>query len=124
MSDYNNNNIQDPELYKTINKEAEKCIDCHLCNRPYDYMPDQQELDNMVREVYREVIKEYPEINNDPYENNRGLKVKNTRRFYGRRRITDAFIWYILLDRLGRRRRRPYRPYPRPYQPYNRYYNY
>ena len=118
MSDYNN--MQYPELYKKIDKESEKCIDKHLSNRPYDYMPDQQEMDNMVREVYRQIIKEYPEINNDPYENNRGLKVKSTRRFYGRRRITDSFIWYILLDRLGRRRRRPYRPY----QPYNRYYNY
>lgn len=121
MSDYNDN-IKCPELYKKIDKEAEKCIDEHLFNRSYDYMPDQEEMDNMVREVYRKVIKDYPEINNDPYENNRGLKVKASRKFYGRRRIADAFIWYVLIDRLDRRRRRTYRPYPRPYRPYNWYY--
>ena len=124
MSDNFDYNYQYPELYKTVDPEVDKCIDRHLNDRPNYYMPDQQEIDNMVREVYREVIKKYPEINNDPYENNKRMRVKNTRKYYGRRRIINDFIWFIILERLlRRRRRRPYRPYPAPYRPpYDRYY--
>lgn len=131
MSDYYDNNLRYPEIYNIINPEIDKCIDCHYKDRPESYMPDQQEFDNMVQEVYRGVVKKYPEYRQDP----RQLYGKPRKRPYGKYKGINDLIWFILLERLLRRRRRPKRrpypspyptpyprPYPTPYDDYDRYY--
>lgn len=125
MSDYYDSNLQYPQIYKIIDPEIDNCIDCHYKDRPEAYMPDQQEFDNMVQEVYRGVVKKYPEYKQDPkqlYGNN-----PNRRRPYGGNKGINDLIWYILLERLlrkkRRKRRKPYPPYPTPYpRPYPRPY--
>lgn len=119
MSEYYNN-VQYPELYNTIVPICDKCIERHFEGKPEGYEFNNKEISEMTNEIYSEVIKKYPEINKDPYDNRRQQKTQQ--RGYGRRGILNSFIWFILLERLLRRRRRPFEPYRRPYGPYRRPY--
>lgn len=104
-----------PELYYRVYPKVRQCVSKYYPSyMPIYEMPENEELESMVDEVYEEMIKECPEIDNDPKERRRGSSRKTSsqqRPFYGRRRLFRDLAGILLLRELLRRR------YPRYYRP-------
>ncbi|WP_026895106.1 hypothetical protein [Clostridiisalibacter paucivorans] len=96
-----------PEIYYQITPKANQCIYRYYPPyMPIYNLPDDEQMDMMVDEVYEGVIKEYPEIDRDPKERrgkSKGVFFQG-RQFYGRRRLLRDMISIILLSELLKRR--------------------
>ncbi|MTI67272.1 MAG: hypothetical protein FH753_11840 [Firmicutes bacterium] len=107
-------NNQYPELYYGVYPKVQDCINKYYPPYvPIYQMPDNEQMDTMVEEIYKECIEEYPEINQDSKERRimaRGISPQQ-RPFYGRRRIFRDLLSIIIIGELLRRRRYPYYDY-------------
>lgn len=119
-------NNQYPELYYGVYPKVQDCINKYYPPYvPIYQMPDNEQMDTMVDEIYEECIEEYPEINQDPKERRlmaRGISSQQ-RPYYGRRRIFRDLLGIIVIGELLRRRRNPYYGYGPGYG-YSPGYNY
>ena len=113
------NKIQYPELYQKVYPKVQKCIlRYYPPYLPIYKIPNQNQLEIMIDEVYDEMLEEHPEIGEDLKEK-RNLSSKNAsmqRPYYGRGNIFKSFIWLVLLGDLLKRRK-SYGPGAPGYQP-------
>ncbi|WP_130806371.1 hypothetical protein [Senegalia massiliensis] len=115
-----NGTIPYPDIYRKLYPKVEDTIMKYYPYSDMDEMPTEEELEKMIDEIYDDMIKEYPEIEEDIRERrvmSRGVNMQ--RPYYGRRRIFRDFISLILLGSLFNRRRRPYYPRYRDRDYYN-----
>lgn len=95
-----------PEIYYRVYPKIIQTINTHLGeNCSYDNIP-KEKMDAMVDEVYGKMVRECPEINQDPSEGRgRGRARAAQRPFFGRGRITRDLITIFLISELLRRNR-------------------
>lgn len=112
-------NIPYPELYYRIYPKVINTISKNVKEVPIEENISQEEIDAMINEVCEEMIKECPEIAQDPMERrNRSSRYRNSQRiYYGRGRFLRDIVSIILISELLRRR------YPWKYR-YGAGYNY
>lgn len=100
---------QYPELYYRMYPMIEDSISRFLRDNPVDSDLTDEQVQDMVDEIYERMIRECPEIDMDPDERG-GRRTQDIgaqqRPFYGRRRLSRDLITLILLSRLFDRRRR------------------
>lgn len=95
-----------PELYYRIYPKVIQSINDHLDNSYSSENVSEDELNLIVDDIYKKLIKECPEINNDPYERKgRGRARASQNIFYGRRQIVRDLITILLISELLRRNR-------------------
>ena len=106
------NNVPYPELYERLSPMVDECINRHSDELPTYMYPSENKMNEMVNEVYEEMLEQYPEIGQDPGE--RKYRARNVgsqqRLFFGRGRLARDLIALILLGRLFGRRRYGYGP--------------
>lgn len=104
-----------PELYYRLYPKVEDCMDRYMGRYEVDPNMTNEEIQELIDEIYEKMIEECPEIDEDP-EERRSLGLHEVdgmqRPFYGRRRLLRDIIGIILIGELFRRRRRPYYGYP------------
>ncbi len=95
-----------PEIYYKVYPKIIQTINTHLgSDYSYDNIP-KEKMDAMVDDVFGKMVKEYPEIYDDPGERRgRGRTRATQRPFFGRGRITRDLITIILINELLRRNR-------------------
>lgn len=104
-----------PELYYRIYPKVIQSINNHLDNSYSSDMINEEKFNLIVDDVYKKLIDECPEINNDPYERRGRGRAKVTQNiFYGRRQIVRDLISILLISELLRRNRYDGN-YPYPY---------
>jgi len=123
---YQYGNPQYPELYYRMYPIVEDCIERYLRENPVNPSLTEGQMQELVDEVYERIIKDCPEIDQDPDEKgNRNTQRIGTqqRPFYGRRRLTRDMISVVLLSRLIGRRypRYDYPEYRQPRYDYPEY---
>lgn len=96
-----------PELYYRTYPKVVSTVNKYLETKPEVEEITDEDMDEMVDEVYIEVVKEYPEIHEDPIERRiRSKRFKSqTRIFYGRSRILKDLITILLISELLRKNR-------------------
>lgn len=107
-----------PELYYRVYPKIIQSINTHLGETyTYENIPESK-INDMVDEVYWELIKECPEIDSDPIERRgRGSRTRVAQRIvYGRGRIVRDLITIFLISELLRRNR--IEGYSSPINPY------
>jgi hypothetical protein len=113
--DYTYENIQYPDLYYRLNPKIDECVNRYMNDNPAYTMPTEEELNQMVDDVYDQMIKECPEIDQDPADKRR-VSPRNSsiqqRPFYSRRRLLRDITAILLLQRLFGGRRYPGYGYP------------
>ncbi|MGF7059371.1 hypothetical protein [Brassicibacter mesophilus] len=113
--EYTYDGPQYPELYYRLYPKVEDCVDRYMGDYRVDPNMTDEEMQEMIDEIYERMIEECPEIDQDS-EERRSLYLHEAdtqqRPFYGRRRLLRDIIGIILLRELLRRRRRPYYGYP------------
>lgn len=91
-----------PELYYRIYPKAIDTAGQYLEKNRGRENISEEELEELVDEVYEKMVYECPEIDEDPIERRSRHKVTQ-RPFYGRRRLTRDIISIILISELLRR---------------------
>ncbi|MBE6081956.1 MULTISPECIES: hypothetical protein [Tissierellales] len=98
-------NLLYPELYYRIYPKVIDVINKNLSIISADTELTDEQLNNMVEEVYREMIQECPEMQEDPGERKiRSSRYRIQRPYYGRGRLARDIISIILISELLRRR--------------------
>jgi hypothetical protein len=94
-----------PELYYRVYPKVIDTVDKHLSSNTAIESITDEDIEKMIDEVYIKMVKEYPEIHEDPLERRgRGSRVKSAQRhFFGRGRLTRDLITIILISELLRR---------------------
>lgn len=94
-----------PELYYRIYPKVINAVnDCLSADTKIDDITEEM-MDDMVDVVYEQIVRECPEINEDPSERRyrgRGMRTAQIP-FYGRRRIVRDLITIFLISELLRR---------------------
>ncbi len=96
-----------PELYYKVYPKIILAVNEHLDeNCSLDQITDEQ-MEKMVDDIYIKMVRECPEIHEDPYERrNRSSRVRSEQIiFYGRGRIIRDLITIFLISELLRRNR-------------------
>lgn len=96
-----------PELYYRVYPKIISVVNEHLDeNCSIEQITDEQ-MEKMIDDIYIKMVRECPEINEDPYERRyRPSKVRTGQRiFYGRSRIIRDLISIFLISELLRRNR-------------------
>ena len=108
----NNYNIPYPELYYRIYPKVIEVVNKNIGLNAMDEVISQDKVDNMINEVYEEMLEECPEIGEDPIERRqRSPRYRAAQRpLYGRGRLLRDIISIILISELLRRRN-PYNFY-------------
>lgn len=101
--DYNYINIEYPELYYRIYPKAVEVVNKYANEISSEAEIAQDRVEKMIDEVYDEMIKELPEIDQDPMERRSRYRAAQ-RPFFGRRRLLRDIIAIILLSEILRRR--------------------
>jgi hypothetical protein len=107
-----------PEIYHSIYPKVVDCINRHMGSMPlYGLVPDEN-IEQMVDEIYNEMLDECPEIGQDPGERrSRSSRYRSLQRpFYGRSRLLRDFIVVLLISELINR--------SYPYERYSGWYGY
>lgn len=104
-----------PEIYYRVYPKVIQAIDTHLGeDYSYDNIP-KEKMDVMVDEVFEKVVKECPELSQDPVERRGKGRIRAAQRpYYSRGRITRDLIAIFLISELLRRNRHgsyPSNPY-------------
>ena len=94
-----------PELYYRIYPKAIDAVSGYLDNNQQVDNIREEDVEEMIDEVYKKMVVECPEIEEDPVERRgrRGRYRISQRLFYGRRRLVRDIISIILLSELLRR---------------------
>lgn len=101
--DYNYINIEYPELYYRIYPKAVEVVNKYANEIASEAEISQDRVEKMIDEVYDEMIKELPEVAQDPMERRSRYKAAQ-RPFFGRRRLLRDIIAIILISEILRRR--------------------
>ncbi|NLV87790.1 MAG: hypothetical protein GX021_00280 [Tissierellia bacterium] len=99
-------NFDYPELYYRIYPKAIAEIDNNLDENCSMENITREQMEKMVDNIYMKMVKECPEIDEDPYERRyrgRGRVRGEQRIFYGRSRIIRDLITILLIAELFRR---------------------
>lgn len=94
-----------PELYYRVYPKIISVVNEHLDeNCSMEQITDEQ-MEKMIDDIYIKMVRECPEIHEDPYERRyRPSKVRGEQRiFYGRSRIIRDLISIFLISELLRR---------------------
>jgi hypothetical protein len=96
-----------PELYYRTYPKVVNVVEDYLETKPEVEEITQEEMDEMIDEIYMEVVKEYPEIHEDIQERRINTKKykRQIREFYGRSRIFKDLIAILLISELLRKNR-------------------
>src|SRR5690606_42131986 len=98
-------NFDYPELYYRIYPKVIAEIDENLDENYSIENISKEQMDKMVDNIYMKMVKECPEIHEDPYERRYRGRVRGEQRiFYGRRQIIRDLITILLISELFRRR--------------------
>lgn len=104
-----------PEIYHRLYPKIHDCVSRYVKEKGDNWEPSQRELEDMIDEVYRKMMRECPEIDQDLDERKYGMASNvdvMQRPFYGRRRLFRDLIGIIILGSLlDMRRRRPFYGY-------------
>lgn len=94
-----------PELYYRIYPKVMSTINEYLDKEGQHRNIAEEDIEKMIDEVYKKMVEECPEINEDPVERRgrMGRYRVNQRIFYGRKRLTRDIISIILISELLRR---------------------
>lgn len=97
-------NIDYPELYYRVYPKILSNIDEFLGENFSIEELTEEDIDEMVDNIYTELVKELPEIHEDSYEMRVSRMRRKPRTFYGRSRIIRDLISVFLISELLRRR--------------------
>ena len=94
-----------PELYYRIYPKAIDAANRYLNDNEFRGNITEEDMEEMIDEVYEKMVVECPEINEDPGERRgkRGRYKVAQRPFFGRRRLVRDIISIILISELLRR---------------------
>ncbi|NLK44124.1 MAG: hypothetical protein GX300_07015 [Tissierellia bacterium] len=99
-------NFDYPELYYRIYPKVIGEIDNNLDENCSMENITKEQMEKMVDNIYMEMVKECPEIHEDPYERRYRGRVRGEQRiFYGRSRIVRDLITILFISELLRRNR-------------------
>lgn len=101
-----NYNIPYPELYYRIYPKIMNTISKNIKEVPIEENIPREKIDGMIDEVCEEMIRECPEIGDDPMERRqRSPRYRNRQRiYYGRGILLKDIVGIILISELLRRR--------------------
>lgn len=97
-------NIDYPELYYRVYPKILSTIDKYLDEDFFIEELTEEEIEEMVDNIYMELVKELPEIHEDSYEIRVSRMRRKPRTFYGRSRIIRDLISVFLISELLRRK--------------------
>lgn len=94
-----------PELYYRVYPKIIAAVNEHLDNNRSIEQITNEQMTKMVDDIYVKMVRECPEIHQDPHERRyRGSRVEAEQRiFYGRSRIIRDLITIFLISELLRR---------------------
>lgn len=93
-----------PELYYRIYPKVIDAVNQHLDENCSMEEMTKEQMDKIVDDVYIKMVRECPEIHEDPYERrSRGRVRAEQGIFYGRSRIIRDLITILLISELFRR---------------------
>ncbi|HEY8362071.1 MAG TPA: hypothetical protein VIK77_04230 [Tissierellaceae bacterium] len=97
-------NFDYPELYYRVYPKVMAEIESNLDENYSIENITKEQMEKMVDNIYIKMVKECPEIHEDPYER-RYRRVRGEQRiFYGRSQIIRDLITILLISELFRRR--------------------
>lgn len=93
-----------PDLYYRIYPKILSELEIELDNLNYMDEISEEQMEKIVDNIYYDLLDNYPELSDDPYERKYRGKVRGGQRpFYGRNRIIRELITILLISELLRR---------------------